>query len=399
MFVYVVMQSFATAIAMDCSVELKFMDLWHICITHRSGMRRLHKESVEIQTISMTTDRDSLSPAEAPRARIRNIAELAKMAGVSPGTVSRALAGKSLVNAETRDRIQAIAREHGFRPNQMARRLRVQQTGVIGVVIPLGHERRQHISDPFFMTLFGYLADELTESGHDLMLSRVIPGDGEWLDRIVDSGMLDGALLIGQSDQIDVIEAVASRYLPLVVWGSFRPEQRHCTVGTDNRAGGRLAAGRLIAQGKTRLAFFGDTHGPEIADRLAGAQEAVDAAPGASLRAFPTHLSSDEMADEVARHLDEIGNDIDGVVAASDMIAINTLSALHKRGISVPDQVAVIGFDDLPIASQTMPQLTTVRQDIAGGAKAMVAALMERIAGRETPSTILPPTLVVRDSA
>ncbi len=347
----------------------------------------------------MTIDRDSPPPAEAPRPRIRNIAELAKMAGVSAGTVSRALAGKSLVNVETRDRIQGIAREHGFRPNQMARRLRVQQTGVIGVVIPLGHERRQHISDPFFMTLFGYLADELTESGHDLMLSRVIPGDGEWLDRIVDSGMLDGALLIGQSDQIDVIESVASRYLPLVVWGSHRPHHRHCTVGTDNRAGGKLSAARLIAQGKSRLAFFGDTHAPEIADRLAGANEAVDAAPGVSLRVFPTHLSNDEMADEVARHLDQAGLDIDGVVAASDMIAVNTLSALHKRGISVPGQVAVVGFDDLPIASQTMPGLTTVRQDIAGGAKAMVAALMERIAGRETPSTVLPPTLIVRESA
>jgi len=347
----------------------------------------------------MTTIRDNPPPADAPRARIRNIAELAKMAGVSAGTVSRALAGKSLVNAETRDRIQAIAREHGFRPNQMARRLRVQQTGVIGVVIPLGHERRQHISDPFFMTLFGYLADELTESGHDLMLSRVIPGDGEWLDRIVDSGMLDGALLIGQSNQIDVIESVASRYLPLVVWGSYRPEHRHCTVGTDNRAGGKMAAERLITQGKTRLAFFGDTHGPEIADRLAGVKDAVGAAPGVTLRAFPTHLSSDEMAEEVAGHLADLGGEADGIVAASDMIAINTLSALHKRGISVPADVAVIGFDDLPIAAQTMPQLTTVRQDIAGGAKAMVAALMERIAGRETPSTVLPPTLMVRDSA
>ena len=181
--------------------------------------------------------------------KIKNIAELARIAGVSAGTVSRALADKSLVNKETRERIQALARQHGFRPNQMARRLRTQQTGVIGVVIPLGHERRQHISDPFFMTLFGYLADELTESGHDLMLSRVIPGDDEWLDRIVDSGMLDGALVIGQSDQFEAIERVARDYRPLVVWGSYRAGQSQCTVGVENADGGKLAAERLISSG------------------------------------------------------------------------------------------------------------------------------------------------------
>ena len=97
---------------------------------------------------------------EKPR-RIRNISELAKLAGVSAGTVSRALAGKDLVNKQTSDRIQALAREHGFRPNQMASRLRTGQTGVIGVVIPLGHEVRQNISDPFFITMLGLLADKL----------------------------------------------------------------------------------------------------------------------------------------------------------------------------------------------------------------------------------------------
>ncbi len=337
---------------------------------------------------------------DQPKRRIRNIAELAKMAGVSAGTVSRALAGKTLVNTETRERIQAIAREHGFRPNQMARRLRTQRTGVIGVVIPLGHERRQHISDPFFMSLFGYLADELTESGHDLMLSRVIPGDDEWLDRIVDSGMLDGALMIGQSDQFDVIEQVAERFRPLVVWGSHRPGQTHCAVGTDNIEGGRLAAARVITQGAKRLAFFGDAGAIEIAQRLDGARAAVAAAgPGHSLVSFSTHLSSDDMGVQISAHLDELGGRIDAIVAASDMIAMMTLRLLHDRGVAVPGQVMVTGFDDLPLATQTVPQLTTIRQDIASGAKAMVDSLMRRIAGEDVPSTVMPPELVIRESA
>ncbi len=143
---------------------------------------------------------------------VRTLADLARVAGVSAGTVSRALAGKSLVNAETRERIQALARHYGFRPNQMASRLRSQKTGVIGVVIPLGHAKRQHISDPFFLTLLGHLADELTESGYDLMLSRAIPdGTPDWLERITGSGMVDGLIVIGQSDQYEVIEHVAAR--------------------------------------------------------------------------------------------------------------------------------------------------------------------------------------------
>lgn len=335
---------------------------------------------------------------EKPR-RIRNIQELAKIAGVSAGTVSRALAGKDLVNKETRERIQAIAREHGFRPNQMARKLRTQETGVIGVVIPLGHERRQHISDPFFMTMLGHLADELTETGHDLMLSRVIPGDADWLDRIVDSGMLDGVLMIGQSDQFDTIERVAAYYKPLVVWGNHREGQRHCVVGTDNFAGGQIAASRLIANGAKRLAFFGDPRSPEIEQRLAGANAAVARAGDVTLQTCPTQLSSDELGQQVSDHLDHIGRDIDGIVAASDLVAMVTLRQLHDRGIAVPQQVAVVGYDDLPLAMQTVPPLTTVRQDLAGGAHCMVSSLKRRIAGEDVPSTVMLPELVIRGSA
>lgn len=253
--------------------------------------------------------------------RIRNISELARIAGVSAGTVSRALANKDLVNPETRARIQAIAREHGFRPNQMASRLRTQRTGVIGIVIPLGHERKQHISDPFFMTMIGHLADDLTERGYDVMLSRVLPDDPEWLDRIVDSGMLDGALLIGQSDQFEAIERVAEFYNPLIVWGAYAPGQRHCSVGTDNTAGGHLAAAHLLARGARNIAFFGDTRGPEIAERLRGAQQALEQG-GGILRAFATPLTVQEMPAQIERHLDEAGQSLDGIVAASDAIAV-----------------------------------------------------------------------------
>lgn len=330
---------------------------------------------------------------------LRNITELAELAGVSPGTVSRALAGKSVVNAKTRARIEALAVEHGFRPNQLASRLRTQRTGVIGIVVPLGHERRQHISDPFFMTMLGHLADALTENGYDVMLSRAIPDVADWLERIVDSGMLDGVLVIGQSDQFDAIERVAGQYRSMVAWGSHCEGQVHCTVGTDNVAGGRLAGEHLISSGKRRLGFLGEIQTPEIRQRYEGVLAATLAAGLPPPLQLNTHLASDIMEREIAAHVARVGRDIDGLACASDVIAMNALRVLTDHSFSVPKDIGVIGFDDLPLAGQTVPRLTTIRQDIACGARAMVTALFSRINGDDSPSVEMPPALVIRDSA
>jgi DNA-binding LacI/PurR family transcriptional regulator len=336
--------------------------------------------------------------ATAPT-RIRNIAELASLAGVNAGTVSRALANNPLVKQETRERIQALAREHGYRPNQMARRLRIQETRVIGVVVPLGHEKRQHLSDPFFMSILGHLADALTENGYDIMLSRVIPDAEDWLERIVDSGMLDGVLLIGQSNQLEAIERVAAWYKPLVVWGSHKPGQIHCTVGVDNRRGGQLAGECLIAAGRKRLAFLGETIAPELHERYLGFCDAAESAGLAQPLRLDTHLASDVMAEEIAAHVDAIGGQVDGIAAGSDLIAMHTVRALADRGLMVPRDISVTGFDDLPLAEQTIPRLTTISQNIAEGARAMVKALFERIAGEDAPSLEMEPVLIRRDTA
>ena len=338
------------------------------------------------------TDRSSPS-------RIRNIAELARLAGVSAGTVSRALANKDTVNTETRSRIQALAREHGFRPNQMARRLRVQETRTIGIVVPLAHDRRQHLSDPFFMTMMGHLADALTERGYDILLSRVIPEAGDWLERIVESGMLDGVLLIGQSTEFDAIERVAAFYRPMVVWGSHQPGQKQCTVGVDNRAGGRMAGETLIARGCKRIAFLGDTRAIEFRDRYQGLGEACRSAGLDPPIELPVHLASDVMDQDIAARLDEIGPSIDGIVAVSDLLAMRAVRLLADRGIATPDQVAVTGFDDLPIAEQSVPRLTTVSQHIEQGARAMVEALFARIAGGDHESVIMQPEVIRRETA
>jgi DNA-binding LacI/PurR family transcriptional regulator len=332
--------------------------------------------------------------------KIKNISELAQLAGVSPGTVSRALTDTGLISQKTRERIKALAREHDFRPNVMARNLRIKRAGAIGVIIPLGHETGQHISDPFFITLLGYLADALTERGHDLLLSRVIPTNPDWLNIVVDSGRVDGVILIGQSDQSAVIDRVAERYLPMVVWGGQMPGQVHCSVGSDNRKGGEIATRHLIAQGCKKFAFFGDPIAPEIAQRLEGARAAlIDAGLDGDLKSLPAHLTAETAHPAISEWLSSIDTVPDAIVAASDVIAMSTLRALSEIGLSVPGDVRVTGYDDLSFAAQTLPPLTTVRQDLIAGAAHLVDLLFRRIGGEKTDSVVLEPRLVVRGSA
>jgi DNA-binding LacI/PurR family transcriptional regulator len=332
--------------------------------------------------------------------RIQNISQLALLAGVSPGTVSRALANSDLIAKKTRERIQALAREHGFRPNVMARNLRIRRAGAIGVLIPLGHELGQHISDPFFMTLLGHLADALTERGHDLLLSRVIPANPDWLINIVDSGRVDGAILIGQSDQSDVIDQVAERYLPLVAWGANLAGQVHCSVGSDNRKGGALAARHLIERGSRSFAFFGDPVAPEIAERLEGCRAEIEQAGLADrLKILPAHLTAETAHPAISDWLSTIEKAPEGIIAASDVIALSAVRALVEKGYSVPGDVKVIGYDDLPLANQTMPPLTTIRQDLVAGAAHLVDLLFRRIGGEQTDSVVLEPQLIVRGSS
>ncbi|MXP26720.1 LacI family DNA-binding transcriptional regulator [Altererythrobacter indicus] len=331
--------------------------------------------------------------------KIRTIYDLAKLAGVSGATVSRALAGKDVVNSKTAEKIRKLAADHGFRPSSIARNLRMQKKGAIGVVIPLGHDKTQHISDPFFMTLIGALADELTEKGFDLVLSRIIPDTDDWLNRMIDSDRVDGYIIIGQSNQSKTLDRVAQSYLPMVAWGAFAQGQIHCSVGTDNFLGGMLAASHLIDKGCKKLAFCGNTQAIEMALRLDGAKEAVkQSGKDVSLVETPTHLAAELSGTDIAAFLDSTDEMPDGIFAGSDLIALTAIQVLVGRGLSVPNDVRVIGFDDLLLAQTSVPTLTTIRQDITSGAKHLVECLLARINGAPTGSIVLNPELIQRAS-
>lgn len=325
--------------------------------------------------------------------------ELAALAGVSVSTVSRALAGKTIINAKTRERVVELAREHGFRPNQVAQNLRLRRAQAIGVIIPMGHEIDQHPSDPFFMTMLGHLADALTDRNFDLLLSRVIPSDTAWLENLLNSGRVDGAVVIGQSDQIAVLDAAAARHRGLVVWGAHIPGHAHVSVGSDNVLGGLIAGRHLIERGKRNLLFLGNPSPPEFGQRQQGfLQACAEAGLADRVHMLPIHLTSQAAYIAASAFLDSHPG-IDGIFAASDVVAMSVLRALAERGLAVPGDVAVVGYDDIMLAAHTSPPLTTIRQDLEQGARLLVEMLFRQIDGETCQSVQLEPQLIVRASS
>ena len=328
------------------------------------------------------------------------MSDIARLAGVSPSTVSRALAGSPLVTARKREEIHRLARERGYVVNTTARNLRLQRTQTLGVVIPLAHETSQPLSDPFFMEMLGQLADAITQRGYGMFLQKVVPPMDGWLVDLIGSQRADGIIVIGQSTEHLALEAAASTYRPLVVWGGHLAAQSYCTVGTDNVAGALAATEHLIRLGRKRIVFIGDPSVPEIGLRYEGYRLAHERAP--RLRPLPhlvtAHLTPDT-AYEAVRAFIGSGASFDAIFAATDVIAMSALRALTASGLAVPRDVSVIGFDDISLAAHTNPPLTTVRQDIERGAHTLVDLLFRRMAGEDTPSSTMPAELVVRESS
>ena len=337
------------------------------------------------------------SDAEAKRLQM---ADIARLAGVSVSTVSRALNGSTLVNAATRERVAELARSLNYSINLSAQNLRLKKNQTIAVVVPFDAQSRQHISDPFFLSIVGSIADALTDRGYDMLLSRV---DAERLDSasaLYDAGKAIGIVIIGQWRHHDQLNELAARRVPLVVWGGQLPQQLYCSVGGDNRAGGLLATRHLIERGRRRIAFVGDASLPEVMLRRQGHHEALAAAglPRDSQLDLPAPFETGA-ARAALDALFGSGTEVDGVVACSDLLALQAVQAAQAAGREVPRDVAVVGYDDMPVAAYSSPPLTTVHQPVDRAGVEIVDALLGLLAGERTAPRTLPVHLVLRGSA
>jgi DNA-binding LacI/PurR family transcriptional regulator len=339
-------------------------------------------------------------PDRIPKSTALTMSDLAKIAGLDKSTVSRALEDNPVIAAKTRARVQALAREHNYAINPVARSLRSRKTQTVAVVIPLLHEKDQPLSDPFFMMILSHLADAISHRGYDLLLSKVPTHVDGWLERAVQERRADAVIVIGQSLEHEMINTAATAGLPVVAWGQAMPGQRYATVGSDNHTGGMLATGHLLQNGRRRLAFMGNPDLPEVAGRLAGFRAAHDLAKIAydPDLIINTPFSREE-ARRVSRKLATSGQTFDGVVCASDIIAAALIRALKESGRDVPGDVAVTGFDDAPHAAYNAPPITTIRQNVELGAQQLVDFALAAARGESPQSVAMPVRLIVRGSS
>lgn len=322
------------------------------------------------------------------------MAMVAALAGVSKITVSRALRGSALVRPELRERIARIASDAGYRMNVAARSLRTRRTQTIAVVIEQLARHDRPIADPLLLTMIGGLLEVLTPADHAMLLTTN--------DHFLSSNAIgaDGVVVLGQGEGGRCLAQVGTFGLPLVAWGEPVPGSDVPVIGSDNRQGGWLAAEHLVARGRRRLLFLGDAQHPEVAGRLQGVREVLAASEAALAAVVPCAFSIESGAQAVQSALDA-GTTFDAIIAVSDFIAAGACDALTRRGVAVPGAVAIVGFDDTPIASTHRPSITSVRQDATAAGRALGEAILALLdGGRPGPLlTPLPVELIARESS
>ncbi len=329
--------------------------------------------------------------------------DIAQRAGVSQPTVSRALRGHPSVSEATRKRIEAIAAQLNYAVDLNASRLRSRTTNTLALLFFEDPTPDDSLINPFFLSMLGSIARTCARHGYDLLTSfQQISRN--WHVDYEDSRKADGILLLGYGDyeayreKLSVLEREGTHY---VRWGSVTSEQPGATIGCDNRLGGELAAGHLIERGYRRIAFLGEvsSHAPEMDERYRGACGAMTQAGMAPDPALQVSATATEASGyDAARELLARGVAFDAVFAACDLIAIGAIRAFEEAGLAIPRDVAVIGFDDIPIASLAHPPLTTIAQDYAQAGTMMVEALISKINNRPITNTVLAPRLIIRQS-
>lgn len=329
--------------------------------------------------------------------------DIADLAGVSQATVSRALRNSPLVRVETREKIQKIARDLNYFVNRNAAGLRTRQSNTIALLLFDETEGEDAQINPFFLSMLGYITRAAAGLGYDVLISMQQLTD-DWHIEYQASNRADGLILLGYGDYLtyhEKLAALAQANTRFMIWGPPINDQPGYSISCDNVHGGYQATRHLLNHGRRRIAFLGSTtqRSPELASRYDGyckalREEGIEPADVLKVDA----MSSEGQGYRAALQLLERGEKFDAIFAVTDVIAIDAMRALEDNGLSIPADIAVVGFDDISLAAHVTPALTTVRQDIRQAAEGLVHGIAGLIEGKPVESGQMAPRLVVRAS-
>ena len=340
-------------------------------------------------------------PAKASAAgRPPTLDEVAKAAGVSRATASRAINGLPYVSPTARAAVERAVQDLGYRANQVARSLATKRTGAIALVV--SESEKFVVSDPFFARIMRGISGSLGENGLglSLVMAKEHRGDDASL-RSLREGHVDGVLLVSVHGGDVLAGQLLESGLPLVVCGrplTTRAEVPY--VDADNFNGASMAARHLVDIGRQRIATIAGPRDMAVGiDRLSGFRRGMASSGPAPLAV--EHGDFTMASGEAAmRRLLAAHPDLDAVFVASDLMAVGAMRVLQAAGRSIPDDVAVVGFDDSDVAATAVPPLTTIRQPIEELGRTMAWRLQAQLAGDPDlpPSILLPTEFVGRAS-
>src|SRR3954468_3781201 len=325
------------------------------------------------------------------------IAEVARRARGSKATVSRVLNNKGDVDATTAIRVREVIAATGYTPSAGAVGLARGRTQTVGMLVP-------GLTWPWMGDVLQGVADVLEARGYGLLLNTMNRGEDSLAQfaRHVSANAFDGLLLVEPPDTLSYITSLHESGLPVVMIDDRGHHPGFPSVATSNRAGAADAAAHLLGTGRRRVAMvtgpseFGCTR-----DRTAGlrerlAAEGVELDPRRVIEGDFTRGGGQAAVEELLA-----GPRFDAVFAHNDLMAVGVLDGLRAAGRKVPDDVAVIGFDDISIAAHTRPALTTVRQPSREMGEAAATMLLDNLNGTELPADphVVPTSLVIRESA
>jgi DNA-binding LacI/PurR family transcriptional regulator len=327
--------------------------------------------------------------------------DVAERAGVSQSTVSRALRSSPGVNAETRARVAQAAAELGYVVDRHASSLRLKSSETIALVTICRPGEDRSAINPFYFALLGSIAAATSARGFNLLVSFQ-ESEANFRADFVRSGLADAMIVIGTTSNRaawDYFAAAQASGHDFTCWGS--PGGDFHWMRSDNEVGGRLAADHLVASGRRRLAFVGPQRSPQrqFDERRDGFTAALGGHGLAPVLAEPPP-AEDRHAEGIAaaRALLAAHPDIDGIFAASDMLALGVLQGIKDMGRNVPGDIALIGFDGIRAGTLADPALTTIEPDLDAAGEALVAMALEDDA-HARDGTRIPVRLAARGTA